>query len=125
MARRTGTLHYTCAEPGCREQTHRAYEGVREGNEIAKRQHDKPWKCTRHANPDKVLRPDNQHVTTVMIATRIGDSPGLYWLREGETSGSGFTFGPGFNAHAADVPEFTRLVIEARLELPDDPEPAR
>ena len=42
--------------------------------------------------------------------------PGLFWRAEGAGAGSGFTFGPGFNAHATDFPEGTRLVVTAQIE---------
>ncbi|GAA0720209.1 hypothetical protein GCM10010199_25560 [Dactylosporangium roseum] len=92
-----------------------------------------------------MLRPDNTTTSHVLIASRVRNCgyerelagfeaavarrsmwarkpdeflPGMYWLPEGGTSGSGFTFGPGFKAHADDFPEGTRLVITAQVLLP-------
>lgn len=44
---------------------------------------------------------------------------GLFWIGEGESSGSGFTFGPGFKAFATDFPEGTQLRITAEVVIPD------
>jgi hypothetical protein len=123
---RTKTVQ--CAEAGCRETTFYSYTSQREYAEITKRQAERPYKCTRHSDPDQVLRPDNTERTHVLVASRVpfksryGDGPewlrGLFWLEEGRDSGSGFTFGPGFKAHASDFPEGTRLVVTAHVEMP-------
>ncbi|MGH3600761.1 MAG: hypothetical protein ACRDQH_10865, partial [Pseudonocardiaceae bacterium] len=126
MGRREYRHTIRCAEPGCKEASFRVYEtraDERDGIADLKRH---PYRCTRHDKPDEVLRPDNTAVQHVLVASRIkttrwspageesGYLPGLFWLREGaERGGSGFTFGPGFNAHADDFPEGTRLVVTA------------
>lgn len=125
MAReRTTTIR--CAETGCTETSTYAYTSQREYDEIYTRQREHPWKCTRHNRPDEVLRPDNPETTAVLVASQIlhGNPPralrGLYWLSgDPRSSGSGLSAGPGFKAHASDFPEGTRLVITARIEIPD------
>ena len=127
MAERTKVVR--CAENGCSESTFYTYRTQREYAEITQRQAQRPYKCTRHDTPDEVLRPDNTERTHVLVASRVpfmgrrgGWLPGLFWLEEGRDSGSGFTFGPGFKAHASDFPEGTRLVVTARVEMPDPAE---
>lgn len=119
-----------CAEIGCHETTFYTYTSQREYADLTRDQQRRPYKCTRHRAPEEVLRPDNLERQHVLVASRVpfrssrpGASewlPGLFWLEEGkESGGSGFVFGPGFKAHASDFPEGTRLVVTARVELPD------
>ncbi len=116
MATRERTVTHVCAEPGCNETRFFIYTSQRQYAEIAADQQRRPFRCSRHDEPDQVLRPDNLSRSTALIATRIRDR--LYWLPEGRTSGgSGFSFGPGFKAHADDFPEGARLVVEARVDL--------
>lgn len=121
------TVSFTCAEDGCRDRVHWQSENREDYQRLYKRQQERPYKCTRHANPERVLSPTNRHTEQVLVAVRLPHLPEhLSWRPEGaERPGSGYTCGPGFNAHASDVPEGTRLVISARLELPqpdDDPD---
>lgn len=128
MARRERTAVIRCAEPGCRDNARYAYSSQREYGEIMQSQQRYPYKCTRHHNPDSVLRPDNTSTTHVLVASKVfhkgpydaepAPLRGLFWLLEGSDHGSGFVFGPGFNAHADDFPEGTRLVVTTRIELP-------
>jgi len=129
MAReRTKTV--TCAEAGCRATTFYTYTNQRQYAEITRDQQRLPFKCSRHREPDQVLRPDNPERQHVLVARRVpfrSSRPGsrqwldgLYWLEEGqESGGSGLALGPGFKAHASDFPEGTRLVVTAHVELPD------
>ncbi|HWB34857.1 MAG TPA: hypothetical protein VHA75_02425 [Rugosimonospora sp.] len=126
---RERTKTVTCAETGCRDTVFYTYTSQREYAEIMQEQQRRPFKCTRHREPGQVLRPDNTERTHVLVARRIpfkssrpGASrwlDGLFWVEEGKDSGSGFTFGPGFKAHASDFPEGTRLVVTAHVELPE------
>jgi hypothetical protein len=131
MSRREYRVSFKCAEPGCRETQFYAVSTRRDEAELYASQKRNPYRCTRHANPEENLRPGNEQTRYVVIATRVrshlpyGDDPegpwlsGLYWAPEGGRPGSGFTFGPGFNAHASDFPEGTRLIVTAQIELPE------
>ena len=114
-----------CAEAGCRDTRFYTYTSQREYAEIMRVQQRRPYQCTRHSRPDEVLRPGNLERARVLLASKV-PSPvsgrewldGLFWLAEGESTGSGFVFGPGFKAHADDFPDGARLVVTARVELP-------
>jgi hypothetical protein len=108
-----------CGTSGCAEHATYAYTSQREYREIWDRQQRNPYRCTRHREPEKVLRPDNPQTVEVLVARR--ERYGMFWRPEGvDVGGSGFSFGPGFNAHADDFPAGTRLVVTARVELPQD-----
>jgi len=118
VARRERLRCIRCANTGCGETTTYAYTSGREYDEIQADQRRKPWKCSRHREPSKVLRVDNT-TTTATVTSARGKYDIAYWATEGATTGSGIESGPGFIAHAADFPEGTRLVVTARIELPD------
>lgn len=124
MAReRTTTIR--CAETGCTETNTYAYTSQREYGEIYTRQRDKPWKCTRHNKPDEVLRLDNPEITAIFTADKLlyGNPPtllpSLYWRSESGVANSSLMSGPGFKAHTSDFPEGTRVIVTARVEIPD------
>ena len=126
MTRREYRTTFKCAEPSCSDTQFYVHDTRADQNAAYKRQHENPFKCSRHADPDKNLRPGNEQTTYVVVATRLPSRrrpdewlDGLYWIPESGKTGSGFAFGPGFNAHASDFPEGTRLVVTARVELPD------
>ena len=138
MPRREYRASFKCAEPGCRETQFFAVSTRAEEAELYASQKRLPYRCTRHRNPEQYLRPGNEYVRHVLVATRVlsgfpdiplyNEDPdwpylkGLFWRREGqERGGNGFAFGEGFTAHAADFPEGTRLVVTAQIELPADP----
>lgn len=55
----------------------------------------------------------------VLVAGKSKKYPnlaGLFW-----DDGSGFTHGTGYKAYADDFPPGTRLIITARIELPEKP----
>jgi hypothetical protein len=129
MASRERTTGISCGEGGCREVSWRSYTSQKAYGEIMRAQAAKPWKCSRHEHPERNLRPGNTTTSYVVVATRLpfrlarGSEPewlpGLFWCPEGgPQTGSGYAFGPGFNAHASDVPEGTRLIVTAVIELP-------
>lgn len=147
MSRRERTTTITCAEKLCREVTFYVYSSQREYAEIHAAQAKRPWKCSRHRDPEEVLHPARLSTTQTLVASRIRNSgyerdmaryeaavargsyfatkpeeflPGLFWLTEGGAHGSGFTHGPGFKAHADDFPEGTRLTVTTRIELPEE-----
>jgi hypothetical protein len=125
---RRRTLTVRCGETACPQTNHYDYSTNAEYASATKRSAN--WKCTRHANPDQVLCPDNPQTTAILTATTLHTQPdrytgktqplGRYWVPEGTTTGSGLSSGPGYRAHANDVPEGTRLVITARIELPEE-----
>jgi hypothetical protein len=128
MASREYRSSWRCAEPGCRDVQFMTHSTRRDEADAYRRQHEKPYRCTRHAHPEQNLRPGNEHTRHVLTAVKVqsgrtGDGqpielPGLFWRAEGAGAGSGFTFGPGFTAHASDFPEGTRLVVTAQIETP-------
>lgn len=117
MGRREYTLTLRCATEGCRENTFYRYDTRRDYAEGAQR--NRGWKCLRHSDPDRVLRPDNAELTTVLTvgkSPRFPDLEKLFWVAEGDTSGNGFAHGFGMRAFAADFPKGARLVVTARIE---------
>ena len=100
MARHEYTMNLRCAEPSCYEK----YQ----------------WRCTRHMRPDEVLSTDDTARESVL---EVRDRPNLgpRWMPlGGETGGgNGFITGPGFKAFAKDFPAGARLVVTARIELPE------
>ncbi|HEY9413278.1 MAG TPA: hypothetical protein VIQ30_00840 [Pseudonocardia sp.] len=123
MTRRRVTATVHCAKPGCGEFAYYEYDSQRERAEAEKRRRDHPWRCYRHSNEDEVLSPENPERTAVLTAVKseFGGRvlPGLFWRAEGASASSGRISGPGFKAIAGDLPEGTRLVVTARIELPE------
>lgn len=129
MSRREYTIHLRCAHEGCREMSFTTATTRREETEIRQRYNKSPYRCTRHTRPDEVLSLDNLERTTTIVAQKVEARPvrgldtpgevryldGLFW-----SSRSGFECGPGFKAYASDFPEGTRLIITARIELPEE-----
>lgn len=120
MARREYRTIFRCAEPGCRETQFLVHDLRSDEKAAWRRQHEKPYRCSRHADPDRNLRPGNERTSYVLVAARLRDLPNLFWIPEGGTTGSGFSFGPGFNAHADDFPEGTQLVVTAEIQMPPE-----
>lgn len=107
-------VNVKCTEPGCFEYARFEYDTRRDAAEHFKTRRE--WKCTRHSNPHEVLSPDNRETVTGLVnkALPIGKATKLFW-----NGHNGFSSGPGFKAFAADFPEGTKLIITARIELPD------
>jgi hypothetical protein len=122
MSRRKPNHRTTCAEPECRESAFWEYDRVADMRNHLRDLAKNPWRCTRHTKPDEVLGLGNRVRTQVLVASeseqRIPDH--LFWIPESGTTGSGFTYGPGFKAYANDFPAGTRLVITARIEPPEE-----
>ena len=127
MARRPHTLRRTCTTVGCTETSLMEFDTLRERADYDKR-NGTGWLCVRHDKPNEVLSADNPATEQVLTASvvlaevRRGELrplSGLFWQAEGERPRSGLLFGPGFRAFAGDFPEGTRLVVSARIELPD------
>jgi hypothetical protein len=120
VARREYPATFQCAQPACGERVRYEYETRGDHDKASRRNAEHPWKCSRHADPDANLRPDNTSTERVLISGRGRDGKALYWRQAGAPAGSGFSveYGPGFCAYAADFPEGTRLTITARIEMP-------
>lgn len=122
VARRGGTARFRCAEDGCTEAAFYTYTSNADYARLHREQRDRPWQCSRHRNPEQLLTPANTTRSVVLTAEkskRFPDLTTLFW-RVGDAAdvGSGYTFGPGFKAHADDFPEGTRLVITVTAEVP-------
>lgn len=117
MSRREYTIRFKCAEDGCGEWYHSVATTRRDEAETRALYAKRPWRCTRHRKPEEVLSLDNQERVAVLTAQRskrYPDLPDLFW-----NDGSGFEYGPGFKAYAKDFPPGTRLIVTARIELPE------
>jgi hypothetical protein len=120
--RYAGNMRVICPAEGCTEITFYAVSTLADRRRIAADQKRRPWKCSRHRNPEQLLTPTNTELTHVLIADRskkfnLPDS--LFWREWGaDDVGSGYMFGPGFSAHADDFPEGARIVITVSVELP-------
>src|SRR5215213_7766612 len=127
MARRVYTMQLKCNVPGCTERTgFHEFTTRRDYAEAAQRYAKRPYRCTRHTRPDEVLSDSNAELTTVLVAstsTRYPTLTDLFWHPEDNPAAplaSGYSYGPGFKAYAKDFPPGTRLVITARIELPEE-----
>lgn len=75
------------------------------------------WRCSRHVHVEELINFGNQRITkTYTVKTLPGASGKLFWVKQGESSGVGFIYGPGFKAFAADFIEGTSLTIEVTLK---------
>ncbi|MBM0279673.1 endonuclease VII domain-containing protein [Micromonospora tarensis] len=123
MLRRRVTATVRCTKSGCGETAHYEYDSQRDRREADRWRKDHPWRCYRHTNEDEVLSATNAERTTVLTAVKVdyghGPLPGLSWRAEGASSGGGLVSGPGFKAIASDLPEGARLIVTARIELPE------
>jgi hypothetical protein len=118
MTRREYTIRYACAVTGCSENYRTVADTRALERDIRDRYAKHPWRCTRHTYPDEVLSTSNSTRTTVLTAERskrYPDLSDLFW-----SEGSGFQHGPGFKAYAKDFPPGTKLIVTARIELPED-----
>lgn len=117
MSRRQYDIRFKCAEEGCREHYWSTASTRKEERETRSHYAKHPWRCTRHRKPEEVLSASNRERTTILTAGKskqFPELPDLFW-----DDGSGFEFGPGFKAYARDFPPGTRLIITARIELPE------
>jgi hypothetical protein len=116
-----------CADPDCPEKVTYYHETRADEAKSVKDQRERPWKCSRHFWPERVLGSDREVIASVMTVTRRPDartweSP-LIWTGPGWPFLSDKVSGPGFQAFAGDWPEGTRLEITARI-LPAAGEPS-
>ncbi len=113
------SVRCTCSYPGCKETQFYHYDTQREVREghSAQQQRAGTWLCVRHTRPAEVLSEANPTTSHVLVAVEL--DYGKFWRADGQDSGgSGFIFGGGYKAYAADFPAGTRITITATLELP-------
>lgn len=116
MSRRDWPLRFSCKHPGCTEHVTYRYDTRRDLAQSFELKHyggEKGWRCTRHAKPAEVLSVEN--IATTCEMTIREEAHGKYF------GSSGFVFGPGFKAFAADFPAGAKLIVTARIELPTEP----
>lgn len=66
-----------------------------------------------------MLSPTNLILATVLVAEGSPKCPGkLFW-----NGSKGLVYGDGYKALADDFPPGTRLIVTARIELPQQPAP--
>jgi hypothetical protein len=70
------------------------------------------WFCVRHSKPNEVLSLENRETCAELISE---ERPyGRYF------GNFGFVHGPGFKAFAKDFPAGTKIIVTARLVLPEE-----
>ena len=109
-----------CAAEGCEATQWIAYGTKREYREDAARARE--WRCLRHRDPGLVLRPDTGTIITertivALPSTKFPSLAGLYWHEEGESSESGFDYGPYWRAWADDFPEGAEIRFRTTIEV--------
>ena len=119
MARRVHYRSPQCAHEGCGERANYEFTSMREQREYAETLRKRGgWRCVRHTSPDEVLTEDAPIRETVLVSRQ--ETYGRFFAPEGVTKGGGgFQHGPGFKVYAEDFPTGTRLIVTARVEIPD------
>jgi hypothetical protein len=67
MARREYRNTFTCAEPGCRETAFYVHSTRKDEADAYRRQRENPFRCSRHADPARNLRPGNESTRRVLV----------------------------------------------------------
>jgi hypothetical protein len=121
---RRRTHRQACTHTGCRACRDIEYTARRDLDTVSP-----TWKCRKHDKPDEYLTVSNPEQTAVLelhpkYRTDMHGQQallGLFWGPEGEPGGAhhGIVSGPGFWADAKNFPPGTRLIVTARIELPD------
>jgi len=110
--KRKWTSTLKCAHEGCSEYARYEYDTRSEYLEASKRRVSRPaWTCIRHTNPEELLSPTNLETTFESISTE--KSYGKFW------GSNGFVHGNGYKAYADDFPVGTKLIVTARIVLPN------
>lgn len=128
MTGRRRTYTRPCSTTGCRETSQIEYTARRDLEGVAK-----TWTCRHHSKPNETLSPTNRETTAVLAlyplyvdGYRTGERKlvGHFWGPEDAEKGThGIVSGPGFWGDAENFPPGTRLIVTARIELPDaDPQ---
>lgn len=112
MARRGGTARFRCPTDDCTEAAFYEYSSNADYARLYR---------GRHRNPEQLLTPSNPTRTVVLTADsskRFPELDKLFWREDDAADvGSGYTFGPGFSAHADDFPKGSRLVITITADV--------
>lgn len=125
MTRRR-TYTRPCSTAGCRETSQIEYTARRDLEGVSK-----TWTCRKHDKPNEHMSPTNRETTTTLVLHQHymdgympQDPPrliGQFWGPEDAERGShGIVSGPGFWAEAGNFPPGTRLIVTARIELPEE-----
>lgn len=113
MPKREWPLRFKCAHDGCTESVTYRYETRRDmvSSWEAKHYSGGRWKCLRHSEPERVLSASNPQTRFEIVSDQrdYGRFFGHF----------GVVTGPGFLCYAADLPAGTKLIVTARIELPD------
>ena len=112
MARHQHTLRKACTHAGCKEFKIYHFDTLRELRESDAARGD--YLCIRHGYPNEVLGAGNMATEVVMTNMPHEGLPQMFW-----NGRSGFVYGPGFKAFANDFPAGARLIVTARIELPE------
>lgn len=110
MTRRKSTRIVRCPVEGCKEYALHEYDSQRDARQHAIDLQARPWRCTRHRNPDEVLTPENRERVITLTVVPRGDKGDKTF----EGAHSSFVYGPGFKAFATDWPLGTQIVIAVR-----------
>ena len=113
------TLARRCSTEGCRETDLIVCTSRDDIKRVSE-----PWACRMHDKPGEYLSPTNRETTAVLaLHPRYvsGSLAGYSWGPEDAEKGSHpIVSGPGFWAEAKNFPPGTRLIVTARIELPDE-----
>ncbi len=112
-------VYVRCTHPsGCSESS--AYAADTRAEEARIRsEYVAKWTCLRHSAPDEWMTPTNAKRSVSCTARKLpncGDA--LFWIADGATTGSGFTFGPGFRASTKEFVEGSRLTVTVTIDPP-------
>lgn len=112
MAKREWSLRFACPHPECKETITYRYSTLRDRSSSFEARHygANGWKCTRHADPDRVLSATNPETRFEVVSDQRDH--GRYFGH------NGLVTGPGFLVYASDLPAGTKLIVTARIELP-------
>lgn len=127
MPRRQYYASPQCAYEGCQERANYVFDTRGDQRETMQRIQRDGWYCVRHSRAGEVLSADEPVKETVLeiYETDFGHGRSMhqFWTElenvAAKKGGGGFRYGPGFKAFAKDFPVGTRLVVTARVELPD------
>jgi hypothetical protein len=112
-------LRFKCAHEGCPEYVIYRYSTRRdlaESFELKDYGGTKGWLCTRHSRPNEVLSGLNPETRFEVVSRQ--ESYGRFFGTQG------FVHGPGFKLFANDFPAGTKLIVTARIELPETEAPS-
>ena len=103
---------FGCGHPGCQEIGHYTSSTRAEQAKLYRDYGAGRWRCVRHTRPEEVLSIERPRIRHEMTSRQ--ESYGRYWGH------SGFVFGPGFKAYAADFPPGTVIAVTAEIILPSE-----